>query len=98
MNYWPKSPWARDSAGGQGNRLHPRKERNSPSRSRSPLNRKVKFANPLENEIRADAEDQHPHWIRMKDAREAVPRLSSVGEPGVCTQEKGEKAKAAERK
>ena len=51
----------------------PRKE--SPNRSRSPLPRKVQVQfDPKEKEIPAELGDSNPNLMRMKDAREAVPR------------------------
>ena len=44
-------------------------------RSRSPLKRQVRFASPLTSEVPEDA--GKAGLMRMKDAREAVPRLEN---------------------
>ena len=45
-----------------------------PKRSRSPLRRAVKFAEPLARDIPASSGDPIPGLMRMAEARDAVPR------------------------
>lgn len=50
-----------------------KEERKSKSRSRSPLRRHIQFAEPVSKVVTA-AEEEAVKGMRMKDAREAVPR------------------------
>lgn len=50
-----------------------KEEKKSKSRSRSPLRRQVQFAEPVSRVVPDGAEGSNP-GMRMKDAREAVPR------------------------
>lgn len=47
--------------------------RGSPKRSRSPLARRVQF-DPKDKTIPADGAEENSHLMRMKEARDAVPR------------------------
>lgn len=49
------------------------KKPKSPSRSRSPIERKVQF-DPYVNEVPGQKEEAQPGLMRMKEARAAVPR------------------------
>ncbi len=51
-----------------------KKERESPSRSRSPLKRAVQFAEPLEHDMDAKSSEAQAGMMRMRTARDAVPR------------------------
>ena len=44
------------------------------SRSRSPLRRSVQFANPVDQEVPAAKAEMDSGMMRMKTARDAVPR------------------------
>ena len=51
-----------------------KKVKESPRRSRSPLKRSVQFAEPLEHDMDAKSSDPQSGMMRMKTARDAVPR------------------------
>jgi len=50
-----------------------KEEKKSVSRSRSPLKRQVHFADPVSKVVKQPTEEEN-QGMRMKDARDAVPR------------------------